>query len=181
MTQISTQGNEIEIDIVSGEFLLNIDPLYLEEIAEGFDKVKNFQKGSSKDLIKLMEETFFPHGGGDLLGYKQINKALKTYKFDLRLMSKFDDRNEKLKLRAIQKEIAPVGVDSASFLILDMINLELLAHLIKIDDLADLDEDENTYVERINAKIGNKGWGYVSSPGIDSGYVFEGDGSYLIN
>ena len=180
MSQISTQGNEIDIDILSGEFLF-IDPLYLDEIAEGFDKVKNFQKGSNKDLIKLIEETFFPHGGGDLLGYKLLNKDLKTYKFDLSLMSEFDGRNEKLNLQAKQKDITTIGVDSGSFLILDMINLEMLAHLIKFDDLADLDEDEDTYVERINAQIGNKGWGYVSSPGIDLGYVFEGDGSYLIN
>ena len=179
MTQFSSTGNDIEIDNLSGE-LIFIDPLYLGEIAEAFDSIKNKDKRSGKEFIKLIEEAIFPYGGGTLIGFKTVDKDSRIYRFRLDSMSNFDDENEEIEFQASQKDITTVGIDSASFLILDLKNFEMLMTLIKYDDLAELTIDNNLYFEAINRRIGNKGWGYVTSPGCDSGYIFEGDGCYLI-
>jgi len=84
-------------------------------------------------------------------------------------------------LQAAQKDITTVAVDSASFLIVDFKDFEQLLFLVKYDDLAELTEERSLYFETINRQLGNKGWGYVLSPGVDSGYVFGGDGCYLIS
>ena len=44
-----------------------------------------------------------------------------------------------------------------------------------------LQSDGLQFIYDINKEIGNKGWAYVLSPGINSGFEFEGDGSYIIN
>ncbi|MEO6612533.1 MAG: hypothetical protein ABIT05_05555 [Chitinophagaceae bacterium] len=175
MKQFSTTGEGIEIEIITGE-LFFIDPLYLGKIATTPDRIKNTEKSRAKEYIKWLEKEFFPFGGGTLIGYKLVPKDTGIYSFDLKSMKLFDEDNEELESQSVQKNITSFGVDSGSFLIIDWVNFQKIFELVKFDDLL----PDQQYFDNINQQLGNKGWGYVLSPGIDSGYVFEGDGSYLV-
>jgi hypothetical protein len=130
----------------------------------------------------LLEKQLFPHGDGTLIGFKEVDAQLNTYKLDIAKINGYDIEDRNLEAQAAKKEITTIVVDSASFLIFDLANFDALVHAINYDDLVSLLEDESfDYIETVNAKIGNMGWAYVVSPGIESGFEFEGDGSYLIS
>jgi hypothetical protein len=43
-----------------------------------------------------------------------------------------------------------------------------------------MEEKISRYISDINKKVKNKAWACIKSPGINSGYEFEGDGSYCV-
>lgn len=143
------------------------------------DTSPNIEK---RELIEIFKMSFFPYGGGELLGYKFIDSKTGSYVFDPSKLKKWNrDGNERSSL-AQPKEVTIFGLDTASFLIIDLQNLEMLINLLSYESLIDaLIEDKlNFYFDAINGKLGNKGWAFVSSEGIDTDSEFDGDGSYIL-
>ncbi|WP_431213852.1 hypothetical protein ACQ86N_02835 [Puia sp. P3] len=183
MNQFSNNGRPIRMDVISGQ-LLFIDPAYFEDIAGSVDGLQDIPRSDMKSFIKEVEKRVFPYGGGSLIGFRQLEEDVKTYDFDPILVTHYDSgeaQGEAIEKQAINKSITAFGTDTASFLVIDLANFDALLPLLHSDDLFDLpDNIVNGYIEKINSCLGNRGWAYVSSPGIGKGYDFEGDGSYFL-
>lgn len=136
-----------------------------------------------RELIKVFEETIFSYGGGGLLGYKQVDKKEETYLFDPAKLKKWNTDDEQQNNLARKKEITTFGLDTASFLIVDLENLEKLINVINYDSLIDalLGNQLDKYFKMINENLGNKGWCYLVSIGVNGTDEFDGDGSYILN
>lgn len=182
MQQFSTDNSPAELELLSGH-LLFADPLYFQDIIDNYSKFDTSAISDERELIKVFEETLFPYGGGELLGYKYIDKKSTTYLFDPKELKRWDTDDEQQSTLAQQKQITTFGLDTASFLIVDLDNLEKLISLIDYGSLIDalLGNQLDKYFETINKQIGNKGWAYVVSRGVDSGDEFDGDGSYIVD
>ena len=182
MQQFSTDNSPVELELLSGH-LLFVDPLYFQDIIDNYSQVDTSLIADKRELVKAFEETFFPYGGGGLLGYKYIDKKEGIYLFDPSKLKKWDTDNDQQRLLAQQKEITTFGLDTASFLIVDLINLENLISAINYDNLIDalLGKQLDNYFKAINKQLGNKGWTYVVSKGTDSKDEFDGDGSYIVD
>ena len=182
MQQFSTDNSPIELELLSGH-LLFVDPLYFQNIVDNYSQVDTSAIADKRELVKVFEETFFPYGGGGLLGYKYIDKKENTYLFDPSKLKKWDTDDGGDRSHAQQKKITTFGLDTASFLIVDIDNLEKLISLINYDSLIDalLENQLDKYFETINMQIGNKGWTYVVSKGVNRKDAFDGDGSYIVD
>ena len=180
MKQFSNNGNPLEIQNVSGK-LIFIDPIYFNQIVHAFDTIKDAVMADPKEYILFLEQRFFPYGGGALIGFKDIGKLASVYKLDIKSIKLCAD-NEQLDEQGALKNITTFVIDSGSFLLFDFINFEKLTKLVKYEDLIYLANDARTieYIRNLNDQLGNKGWSYIISPGLDLGYEFEGDGSYII-
>ena len=181
MKQYSTDSSGIELQLVSGH-LFFADPLYFQDIADNRRMIDMCWIKDKKYLVRQYEEKLFPHGGGCLLGYKFVDNTNGYYSLHPSSLKKWNSEEIGLDQRALQKDITTVGIDSGSFLVIDLANIELLFELLGYDQLIDslLDMKLDDYFESINKKIGNKGWAYLASEGIGSGIDFDGDGSYVI-
>lgn len=182
MQQFSTDNSPVEFELISGH-LLFADPLYFQDIIDNYSQVDTSAISDKRELVKVFEETFFPYGGGGLLGYKYVDKKLNTYLFDPTKLKKWDTDDEQQCALAQQKQITTFGLDTASFLIIDFDNLKKLINMLSYDSLIDayLGNLLDKYFETINGQIGNKGWTYVVSKGVDSGDEFDGDSSYILD
>jgi hypothetical protein len=183
MNQFSNIGTPVQVEVIS-EQLLFIDPAYFEEIAATIHEMKDIPRSDMKIFIREVEQRAFPYGGGSLLGFRQLKDGSNIYELNPISVTHYDSDEPKGKIiekQAIQKSITAFGIDSASFLIIDLANLDALLPLLYSDDLFDLNDDPaNGYIDKINSALGNRGWAYVSSPGIGKGFDFEGDGSYFL-
>lgn len=182
MQQFSTDNSPVELVLLSGH-LLFADPLYFQDIIDNYSLIDTSAISDKRELVKLFEETLFPYGGGGLLGYKYVDKKLNTYLFDPTKLKKVDTDDEQQCALAQQKKITAFGLDTASFLIVDIDNLEKLISIVNYDSLIDsfLGNQLDKYLETINRQIGNKGWIYVVCRGVASGDEFDGDGSYMVD
>ena len=182
MQQFSTDNSPVELELLSGH-LLFADPLYFQDIIDNYSQVDSSAITDKRELVKVFEETFFPSGGGGLLGYKYIDKKANTYLFDPSKLKKWDTNDDQQRSLAQQKQITTFGLDTASFLIVDFDNLENLISIINYDSLIDalLGNQLDKYFKTINKQLGNKGWTYVISKGVDSKDEFDGDGSYIVD
>ena len=184
MQQISTDNSPIELELISGH-LLFVDPLYFQDIIDGHSQVDINSLTDRRELVKQLEEKLFPYGGGGLLGYKFFDKCPDNYSFDPNTLKKWneDEVKNELELLSQQKQITTFGVDTASFLIIDLSNFEKLIQLITYDSLIDalLSDKLDKYFEQVNDKLGNKGWAYVISEGVGTNSDFDGDGSYIVD
>jgi hypothetical protein len=203
MNQYSENGEAVQVEIISGQ-LLFIDPIYFDDIAEVYEEIKPFSRFDTKKFIQLIEQKVFQYGGGALLGLKSVDPVSKVYELEIASIRLFNpDDDEIIEKEAIEKNITAFGLDSASFYIIDMANFDALIPILRSEDLFKLYDNRQryatfrpistwlhrlrlisspfkSYVEKINGQIGNRGWAFVSSPGVEQGYEFEGDGSYFI-
>jgi len=183
MNQLSTRGKPIQMELISGH-LLFVDPIYFDEIAALGDELKNIPRSHPKTFIQEVEKRAFPYGGGTLLGFGQIQDEYKTYELDIHSITYYHrDKpdGQMIEARATDKSITFFGVDSASFLIIDLANFDALLPILRADDLFDMIGDPtNTYIDKINSVLGNRGWAFIVSPGMAMGFDFEGDGRYYI-
>ena len=181
MQQYSTDDLSIELEILSGD-LLFIDPLYFQDIVNDCDNFSAFATSDRRELIKLLEEKFFPYSGGSLLGYKSIDKKAITYRFVTSELKKWNT-NSLEKALAQEKLITTFVVDTASFLIIDLDNFEQLLKLLTYDDLVDafLSHRLKNYFKTINSGLKNQGWAYLVSNASDTNNDFVGDGAYIVH
>jgi hypothetical protein len=183
MSQFSNDGKPIQMEVISGH-LLFIDPAYFQEIAENIDEMKDIPRSDTQLFIREVENRVFPYGGGSLLGLRQLENGSGMYELDPVSLTRYSDEEpegEMIEKKAAQKSITAFGVDSAAFLIIDLANFEALLPIMNFDDLFDLNDDKvSRYIDKINTDLGNRGWAFVSSPGIGKGFDFEGDGSYYL-
>ena len=163
--------------------MLFADPLYFQDIIYNYSQIDASSKTNIRELVKVFEETIFPYGGGGLLGYKQVDKKEDTYLFDPAKLKKWDADDERQSNLAREKEITTFALDTVSFLIVDFENLGKLISLINYDSLIDalLGNHLDKYFETINENLGNKGWCYLVSIGVNGTDEFDGDGSYILN
>jgi hypothetical protein len=182
MQQYSTDNSPVELELLSGH-LLFVDPLYFQDIIDNYKKAGAPKINDKRELVKFFEETFFPYGGGGLLGYKNIDKKMNTYSFDPARLKKWDTDNKEQRLLAQQKQITTFGLDTASFLIVDFDSFDKLVTLLTYDNLVDalLANQLDKYFNFINKELDNKGWAYIVSKGVDSKSEFDGDGSYIVD
>ncbi len=182
MQQFSTDNLPVELELLTGH-LLFVDLLYFQDIIDNYSQIDISTITNKRHLVKILEETFFPYGGGGLLGYKYVNKNENAYLFVPSKLKKRDTQNELQQSLAQQKQITTFGLDTASFFIIDLGNFEKLISLITYDSLIDalLVNQLDKYFETINKQLGNKGWAYVVGKGVDSKDAFDGDGSYIID
>jgi len=182
MQQFSTDNSPVEFELLSGH-LLFVDPLYFQDIIDNYSQVDTSAIPDKRELVRVFEKTFFPYGGGELLGYKYVDKKSNTYLFDPTQLRKWDADDEQQGELAQQKQITTFGLDTASFLIIDLDILEKLVSIINYDNLinAYFEKQLDKYFDTINNKIGNKGWSYLVSDGVDSGVEFDGDDSYIVD
>lgn len=182
MQQFSTDNSPVELELLSGH-LLFADPLYFQDIIDNYSQVDSSAIADKRELVKVFEETFFPYGGGGLLGYKYIDKKTNAYLFEPSKLKKWNTDDDLQRSLAKQKQITTFGLDTASFLIVDLDNLENLISLINYENLIDalLGNQLDKYFETINNQLGNKGWVYVAGKGVDSKDEFDGDGSYIVD
>ena len=180
MQQFSLDGAQVELELLSGH-LLFIDPLYFQDISNYRQPLETFEVTDKKDLVKAFEEKVFPYSGGFLLGYKYVDKKTTNYAFNQALLKKWNTTNQTD--LAIKKDITTFGVDTASFLIVDLNDLNKLLDLLIYDDLVEalLSNKLNNYFDAINQKLGNKGWAYVVSEGSHTASEFDGDGFYIVH
>ena len=173
LKQYSINGESVEVESISGKYLL-IDPLYLQRIEahQRAWKLKN-----RIDLIAL-EKGCFPYGG-TLLGY--LEKEDGSLRLDVTAIQhwrKFEDPEELR--RAEEKLEAVFATDSGTFLIIDFENFPQILSEVKYDELVDSLEQLDSYIEKINTKLNNKGLGFMLAPGVGKGYDFEGSGTFQI-
>ncbi len=182
MKQFSTDTSPITLKLLSGH-LLFIDPLYFQDIIEGQDQVDTSALADRKEFVRQLEERLFPYSGGVLLGYKHVDIGTGNYLFDPLTLRKWNYDDIELRLLAQQKQITAFGLDTASFLIIDLDNFEKLIQLITYDTLIDalLSNQLDKYFEQINSELGNNGWAYLSSEGVETSSEFDGDGSYIVD
>ena len=182
MQQFSTNNSPVELELLSGH-LLFADPLYFQNIIDNYSQINTSGISDKRELVKVFEETFFPYGGGGLLGYKYVDKKVNTYLFDPSKLQKWDTDDKHQCALAQQKQITTFGLDTASFLIVDFDNFEKLISIVNYDSLIDalLGKQLDKYFETINKQLGNKGWTYVVSKGVDSADEFDGGGSYIVD
>ena len=182
MEQYSTDNSPVELELLSGH-LLFVDPLYFQDIIDNYQQVDVSAIVDKRELVKVFEETFFPYGGGGLLGYKYIDKETNTFLFDPSKLKKWDPDHKEQHSLAQQKQITTFGLDAASFLVIDFDNFEKLIGLITYDSLIDalLANQLDKYFDTINKQLENKGWAYIVSKGVDSKDEFDGDGSYIVD
>ena len=131
MKQYSLNGEPIEIESVSGQFLL-IDPLYLQNIkADNQD----WELKSRQDLIEI-EKRCFPYGG-TLLGYLDLEKdnRLKVDISNIKNWNTFNDPDELN--RAEEKLDLVFATDSGIILVLDFVNVQQVLLTVGYDDLVD--------------------------------------------
>jgi hypothetical protein len=181
MKQYANDGSPVEMELISGE-LLFIDLLYFQDIIRHKGEVEPFPKGDKVLFIKSLEEKIFPYGGSMLLGFKRVRTNKRQFVFDIQKMQQFDHQNSNLERLSSEKEITAFATDSGTFLILDMANFEKLLDCVTYDELIDasLDNKHENYFQKVNTVLGNRGWAFVITPGVHSGYVFEGSGSFII-
>ncbi|RSK50862.1 hypothetical protein [Hymenobacter rigui] len=181
MQQYSCNGEPIELEILTGH-LLFIDPLYLENIREesgnmGFDNATE----DPAAFLQLLENEFFPYGGGCLLGFKNVFKSAGPFRLSVEQIQRIDGTNSTLEQLSVEKKITAFSSDFGACVILDLVNFSALLQLLTIEDIIDATEsDFPLYQERINRAIGNKGWAYIQNPGIENGFGFAGSGSYIV-
>jgi hypothetical protein len=182
MQQFSINNSVVELEILSGCLLFS-DPLYFQKIIDSYEKINTPVIADKKELVKAFEEQLFPHGGGRLLGYKYVERTRGIYLFDPKQLRKFETENEKQESLARQKLITTFGLDTGSFLIIDMQNIDKIIRYVGYDDLIDalLSKQLDKYFETINTKLENNGWAFVVSEGIDSNTEFDGDGFYIVD
>lgn len=180
MHQISTDNSPIELELISGH-LLFADPLYLQHIIDGFSELDTSSLADQREFVRRLEEKLFPWGGGRLLGYKFCDTQADKYFFDPRTLKKWNDDNTEQELFAQQKQITTFSVDTGSFLIIDLYNLKKLIKYITYNSLTDalLTNQLDKYFDSGNNKLGNKGWAYIVSGGVEANSEFDGDGSYI--
>ncbi len=181
MQQFSIDGRQVQLEVLSGH-LLFIDPLYFQEIAENYHKVDTASFLDKKELVVFIEKTFFPYADSELLGYKYVGESSVTFSFDQATLKKRDLDNVEENFLAMNKDISSFGVDTASFLIIDLDNLSSLIYLISFDGLVEafLSSKLAGYFDAVNQKLGNKGWAFILSEGNDTENEFSGDGSYIL-
>lgn len=182
MQQYSEQGTPAELEILSGHILF-IDPLYLENIREDYDSVVPLPSvTTSPEFVQALEERFFPYGGGSLLGYLNAGVNNSTFKLNIKSLVFNDFQDAEKEQLLIQKKITGFSTDFGAFLLMDLSNFFKLLNLTRVEDLIDASEagELQLYIDRINSSIGNKGWAYVSNPGIGNGFDFEGSGSFFV-
>lgn len=181
MKQFSNDGSSVELEIISGDILF-VDPLYFQKIINQKGEARNLAKVDIVTFIKALEERVFPDGGGTLLGYKRAKPEGGTYLFDIRIVQQFDDEDNNLEELSADKEITAFATDSGTLLIMDMANFEKLLDCVTYDDLieAALEDKLEPYFHRVNTFVGNQGWAFVETPGIGSGFVFKGSGSFIL-
>ena len=182
MKQFSSDNSPVELEILSGH-LLFIDPLYFQDIIDEQSKFDSSSFVDKRALVRQFEEKIFEHSGGVLLGYKIVDRNIRSYLFDPNTIKKWDYNNSEQEVLAQQKVITTFGIDTASFLIIDLENYEKLINLISYDTLIDavLSNQLDTYFDKINEELGNKGWAYVESKGVNTDSEFDGDGLYIVN
>lgn len=182
MQQISTDNSPIELELISGH-LLFVDPIYFQDIIDGLSQVNSNSLTDRRELVRQLEEILFPDGGGGLLGYKFFDSHAGNYSFDPNTLKKWNEAESEQELLAEHKQITTFGVDTASFLIIDLGNFEKLIQYITYDSLIDalLSNQLEKYFEQINDKLGNQGWAYVVSGGVETNSEFDGDGLYIVN
>ena len=165
MNQFSTSGESVEIELQSREVVL-IDPVYLQRIADDESRLQNLSTKNSKDFIKEVKMTFFPYGGGSLIGFKEVDSGMRTFHLDLNDIKQWDsDDNPESERLGAEKVITTFGIDSASFLLFDFKNFLNLLKAIPFDDLHSIDSmTAADFIKEVNSKIGNKGWAYVQTP-----------------
>lgn len=181
MRQYSSGGTSIELELLSGH-LLFIDPLYLQQITGDVTQIEKSISGNKKELVINLENQFFPYGGGTLLGYKYVDKDAGTYLLELTAIKSWDPDNDNENALAVSKDITTFGLDSSSFLILDIQNLDELINRLTFDGLVEalLSGNPGKYFDEVNNAIGNKGWAYILGGGVTAGNEFDGDGYYTI-
>ncbi len=181
MHQFSNDNSPVEMELLSGH-LLFADPLYFQHMINNYYGIDTSGIDGKRELVIVFEETFFPHGGAVLLGYKKVAKNTDTYLFEPARIKKWKtDDGQQLAL-AQQKQITTFGIDTASFLIIDVDNLEKFMSIFSYDSLIDayLENQLDKYFETTNKQIANKAWAYVISRGVDSGDVFDSNGLYIV-
>lgn len=181
MQQYSSKGTPVEIALLSGH-LLFIDPLYLDDIREecGLSK-PSVREENYREFLQALEVEFFPYGGGALLGYLNTRQQQGTFALDINGIKDFDSSNPAKEQAASTKQITAFALDSGSLLVMDLSNFSMLLSALNFDDLVNASEgDFQLYQEKINAVLGNKGWAYIESPGIGSGFDLIGSGSYYL-
>ena len=114
MNQFSGDGSPIELELISGQ-LIFIDPLYLEDIRIAVE-MKEVDTIQEKIDIQSIEAKEFPYGGGTLIGYKQLDRNLLTYKLDIHEIIAINLDNEELEEKAINKEITTSQLTPPHFL-----------------------------------------------------------------
>ncbi|NII28112.1 hypothetical protein HB364_23720 [Pseudoflavitalea sp. X16] len=181
MLQYSTNSSPIEIQLVSGHLLL-IDPLYFQDIIDKFQSIDMPSVPNEKEFVRFLEDNIFPYGGGGLLGYKYVSEKKGSFKFNPASLKKWDPSKESDRDLAKSKDITTIGVDSASFIIIDLKNFEKLTKILTYDDITTAQQYDklDIYFDAINKIIGNKGWALIFSEGVDTQTEFDGDGSYII-
>jgi hypothetical protein len=179
----SFDGELVSFDVKSG-CLVIIDPLYFEEIKPVIDKF-DFSGSDTeklrKDFIKLEKQALL-YGGGALLGFCKI-KNFKPGKYTLKIQDiKYIEDDETKE--ALEKTIPVFGLDSAQFFILDISFLRSFTEKFDYERLEPIFEGKpegTDFFENLAKEFGGRYFAYVSSPGCDSGFEFEGDGSYTLS
>jgi len=139
-------------------------------------QLKWLQLLTKKEIVILYEEQLFPHGGGGLLGYKYVGQNIGTYSFDPKILESWDSdddvEDEVIEEQAALKQITAFRLDTSTFLIVDLANMDKLVGLINYDDLIDamLDNNLDKYFDKINQQLGNQGWGFCKVHG-DSSFI----------
>ena len=182
MKQFSTDNLQVELELISGH-LLFVDPIYFQDIIEGHSQVDTSSLLDKKEFVRELEEKLFPYGGGRLLGYKFVSRSIGNYLFEPTTLKKWGEDNTEQELLSRQKQITTIGLDTASFLIIDLENYDKLIQLVTYNALIDalLANHLDKYFDQINKKLGNKGWAYVVSEGVETNSEFDGDGSYIVD
>ena len=182
MRQSTNDGSPVELELISGE-LLFVDPLYYQKIKTDKSKIANWSKEDMLGFIKNLEEKIFPYGGGTLLGYKKVSHEDGLFRFDISAVQPFDEDDIELESLAVAKEITAFSTDSGTFLILDISNFDRMLDCISYDELIDatLEGELEAYFHLMNARIGNQGWAFVRSPGVNGDFHFQGSGSFILN
>ena len=181
MQQYSSEGTPVELDVLSGH-LLFIDPLYLLDMRANVAVLDMAEAVKSPiQFIQQLESTFFPHGGGVLLGHSKVSKNDDRLTIPISCLHHFHPEVKAEVEAAVAKEIPVFATDSGLCLVLDWRNFELLYEALEVDSL--LGHDENVivaYIEKMNRLLGNRGWACIQSPGLGQGFDFAGSGLFRI-
>ena len=117
-----------------------------------------------------------------MFGYLNAGMGNSTFKLRIESLVYNDFKDQEKEQLLIEKKITGFSTDFGAFLLMDLSNFFKPLELILVEDLIDASEagEFQLYIDRINSSIGNKGWAYVSNPGIGNGFDFEGSGSFFV-
>ncbi|MBG8556216.1 hypothetical protein [Hymenobacter guriensis] len=180
MNQHASNGEDIEMEVVSGE-LLFIDPLYWDDIRAEHQLLDTLPTNAgSAAFVHKLNTTFFPYGG-NILGHEKVPSWNSVFKLPIRRIRSYDTNDEYFEQQLLATNTTVFGLDSGSLLILDLANFYPLLQLLEADELFEASTaDFSLYQAHINQALGNRGWAYVQSPGLDNGFDFIGSGSYFL-